>query len=81
MKKVILALLMCVASSAALAETTCTQDPSGNIQCMGFDNNGVMTQSTTTQLPNGNYQTSGVSGNTPYSSTCYTTPNGNITCS
>jgi hypothetical protein len=81
MKKVILVVLMCITSSRVFAETTCTQDPSGKIQCMGFDNNGVITQSTTTQLPNGNYQTNSVSGNNPYSSTCYTTPNGNITCS
>ncbi|HID7510806.1 TPA: hypothetical protein ACXHW4_004732 [Enterobacter hormaechei] len=78
MKQVIFAMLLSVISATAIAQTTCTQDPSGNIQCTGFDDNGVMIQSTTIQTPNGNYETNGVYGNDSFNSSRYTTPGGSV---
>ncbi|XGI80687.1 hypothetical protein ACED16_02645 [Enterobacter hormaechei] len=80
MKKVIFAMLISIVSINAFAQTTCNQDPAGNIQCTGFNDNGDMVQSTTVELPNGNYQTNGVNGDREFSSTCYTTPGGSLIC-
>ena len=74
-------MLIGACSFTALAQTSCMQDPAGNLQCTGFDDNtGDITQSTTTQLPNGNYETNGVEGKRAFSSTCYTDPGGSFIC-
>ncbi|HCB9835971.1 TPA: hypothetical protein M2Q89_000678 [Escherichia coli] len=81
MKKSISAMLLCLISTGVFAQTTCVQEPGGNIQCTGFDSNGGYVQSTTTQTPGGNYETQGFnSDGSMYNETCYTTPGGAMIC-
>ncbi|MBG0579363.1 MULTISPECIES: hypothetical protein [Enterobacter cloacae complex] len=80
MKKLIFVMLIGLCSFGVMAQTSCMQDPAGNLQCTGFNDDGEMIQSTTTQTPNGNYETNGVDGDRSFSSTCYTTPGGSWIC-